>query len=197
MKKTASLIIALGLLLSSSAAIAAARSWETDKAHSYIYFDIDHIFSSIRGHFNEFNLETSFDPDNLADSKFMFDIEVDSIDTNITKRDKHLLSADFFDSGKFPKITFESTEITAAGDNRYNVAGTLTIKGKPYNLTLPLELVGVAEHPAKKGTEVAGFNGTVTIDRLVHGVGNGKFYEMGVVGKEVDIFVSLELLSNK
>lgn len=197
MKRIISLIISLGLILSTSAAFAAARSWDNDKAHSYIYFDVGHIFSKIRGHFNEFSLETNFDPANLAESKFMFDIKVDSIDTNITKRDKHLLSADFFDSGKFPRITFASTEITAAGDNLYNVAGTLTIKGKPYNLTLPLKLEGVTEHPAKKGTEVAGFNGTLTIDRLAHGVGNGKFYEMGVVGKEVDIFVSLELLSKK
>jgi polyisoprenoid-binding protein YceI len=77
----------------------------------------------------------------------------------------------------------------------YDVAGTLTIKEKEYTLTLPLKLEGIKEHPAKKGTNVAGFNGRVTIDRLAHGVGAGKFYDKGVVGKDVDIFVSLELLS--
>jgi ATP-dependent protease HslVU (ClpYQ) ATPase subunit len=37
----------------------------------------------------------------------------------------------------------------------------------------------------------------VTIDRLVHQVGSGKFYEMGVVGKDVEILVSLEVLSGE
>ena len=52
------------------------------------------------------------------------------------------------------------------------------------------------EHPSKKGTTVAGFNGSFVVDRLVLGVGTGKFYEMGVVGKDVEVFVSLELLSD-
>ena len=197
MKTTISALLALTLILSTSLVFGAARSWEVDKAHSAIYFSIDHIFSKTRGHFNEFDIKTNFDPAQLDQSSFVFTIKVDSIDTNITKRDKHLLSADFFDSGKYPQMTFTSKKITDAGDGLYNVAGTLTVKDKEYDLTLPLKLVGVVEHPAKKGTEVAGFNGTVMIDRLAHGVGTGKFYDMGVVGKDVEVLVTLELLSDK
>lgn len=180
-----------------SSAFSAARSWELDTAHSNVYFSIDHIFSKVNGHFNDFKTEINFDPEDLAGSMFNFEIKTESIDTNIAKRDKHLQSADFFDAGQFPLMTFTSTQISDAGDGMYNVAGTLSVKGKDYDLTLPLKLEGVKEHPAKKGTDVAGFNGRLTIDRLAHGVGNGKFYEMGVVGKDVDVFVSLELLSDK
>ncbi len=197
MKTTISALLSLALILSTSLVFGTARSWEVDKAHSAIYFSIDHIFSKTRGHFNEFDIKTNFDPAQLDQSSFAFTIEVDSIDTNITKRDKHLLSADFFDSSKYPQMTFTSKQITDAGDGLYNVAGTLRVKDKDYDLTLPLKLVGVTEHPAKKGTEVAGFNGTVMIDRLAHGVGTGKFYDMGVVGKDVEVLVTLELLSNK
>ena len=197
MKTTISTILTVTFILSTSLVFGAARSWEVDKAHSAIYFSIDHIFSKTRGHFNEFDIKTNFDPAQLDQSSFAFTIEVDSIDTNITKRDKHLLSADFFDSGKYPQMTFTSKEITDAGDGLYNVVGTLTVKDKDYDLTLPLKLEGVVEHPAKKGTEVAGFNGTVMIDRLAHGVGTGKFYDMGVVGKDVEVLVTLELLSDK
>lgn len=197
MKTITTTILALLLVMTSSIAFGAARAWDLDKAHSGVYFTIDHIFSKVRGHFNEFEVMTNFDPAQLDQSSFAFTIEVGSIDTNITKRDKHLMSADFFDSGKFPQMTFASTKITDGGDGLYNVAGTLTVKGKDYDLTLPLKLAGVREHPAKKGTEVAGFNGTITLDRLAHGVGNGKFYDMGVVGKEVEVFVTLEVLSMK
>ena len=193
-------IIGITFLLSlivASTAYSAARSWELDKAHSNVYFSIDHIFSKVNGHFNDFKTDINFDPADLAGSSFNFEIKTDSIDTNIGKRDKHLQSADFFDAGKFPLMKFTSTQISDAGNGMYNVAGKLSVKGKDYDLTLPLKLEGVKEHPAKKGTEVAGFNGTITFDRLAHEVGTGKFYEMGVVGKEVDVFVSIELLSDK
>jgi polyisoprenoid-binding protein YceI len=180
-----------------STAFSAARSWELDKAHSNVFFSIDHIFSKVNGHFNDFKTDINFDPADLAGSSFNFEIKTDSIDTNIGKRDKHLQSADFFDAGKFPLMKFTSTQISDAGNGVYNVAGKLSVKGKDYDLTLPLKLEGVKEHPAKKGTDVAGFNGTITFDRLAHEVGTGKFYEMGVVGKEVDVFVSIELLSDK
>lgn len=184
------------LLLSSliaPAAYSAGDSWDLDKAHSNVYFSVDHIFSKVRGHFEEFETEIVFNPDQLDKSRFVFTIEVDSIDTNISKRDKHLVSADFFDEGKHPKMIFTSTKVTAADGGVYNIDGTLEVKGKTYALTLPLTLVGVKDHPTVPGKEVAGFNGKVMIDRLSYGVGNGKFYKMGVVGKDVEVFVSLEV----
>ena len=185
------------LILSSSTAFGVARTWEMDKVHSNIYFSVDHIFSRVYGKFNDFTLVAAFDPTNLADSKFLFTIQVESIDTGIPKRDKHLQSADFFDAGKFPHMSFESTKITNAGGSVYEVEGILTVKEKTYDLTLPLKLAGITDHPAQKGAEVAGFNGTITIDRLAHGVGNGKFHQMGIVGKDVDVLVTLEVLSDK
>ena len=182
-------------LLGATSALSAAPSWNLDKAHSAIYFSVDHIFSKVNGHFNDFTTDIAFDPADLESSKFEFEIQVSSIDTNIGKRDKHLQSGDFFDAAAFPKMTFKSSKITDTGNGMYDVEGTLTIKEKGYGLTLPLKLEGVKEHPAKKGTDVAGFNGRVAINRLDHGVGSGKFYDMGVVGKDVDVFVTLELLS--
>ena len=179
-----------------SSALSAAPSWNLDKAHSNVYFSIDHIFSKVNGHFREFKTDIAFDPADLEGSKFEFEIQVGSIDTYIGKRDKHLQSGDFFDAAKFPVMSFKSSTISDKGNGMFEVAGTLTVKEKDYDLTLPLKLEGIKEHPAKKGTNVAGFNGRVTIDRLAHGVGSGKFYDMGVVGKDVDVFVSLELLSN-
>jgi len=178
-------------------AYSASDSWELDKAHSNVYFSIDHIFSKVNGNFNDFSTEIVFNPDDLGKSRFVFTINVDSINTNISKRDKHLLSADFFDEGKHSTMTFTSTSVTAGDGGLYNVAGKLTVKGKEYDLTLPLVLAGVKDHPAVPGKEVAGFNGTVVIDRLVYGVGGGKFYKMGVVGKDVEVFVSLEVTRSK
>ena len=176
---------------------AEVRSWELDKGHSNFYFSVDHIFSKIRGYFGEYSGEVLFDPDNLAESRMMFEIDVKSIDTAIAKRDKHLLSEDFFDAAAHPKMVFSSTKIVSTGSDSFDVHGTFTVKGKDYDLVLPLTLAGVTDHPMKKGQEVAGFNGTITIDRLAYGIGTGKFFEYGVVGKDVEILVSLEVLSKK
>ena len=52
-------------------------------------------------------------------------------------------------------MTFKSETISDQGNGIYNVVGKLTIKGKEYDLTLPLKLEGVKKHPAKEGTDVA------------------------------------------
>ena len=191
-------VIAVAFALgATSTAAAAARQWEIDKPHANFYFSVDHIYSKVRGHFDEFSGQVHFDPAHLADSSFVFDIHVDSVNTAVAKRDKHLQSDDFFDAGSYPLISFRSTSITDAGNGVYQITGTFTVKGSDHELSFPLTLAGIKDHPTAKGKQVAGFNGSLTIDRLQYGVGSGKFYDLGVVGKDVEIFISLEVLADK
>jgi polyisoprenoid-binding protein YceI len=57
-----------------------------------------------------------------------------SVDTKNAKRDKHLRSADFFDAGNHPHITFTADRVTpsAAG---VTVAGALTVRDRTRPLT--------------------------------------------------------------
>ena len=185
------------LLLFGQNASAAARAWELDTDHSNVYFSIEHIYAKVQGRFNTIAATVHFDPANLKESRFDFEIKVDSIDTGINQRDDHLRSADFFASSDHPLITFTSKAVTAAGEGVYQVAGTLTVKGKSRDLVLPLTFAGVKDHPAAPGKQVAGFNGRLSVDRLALGVGDGKFYKMGLLGKEVEVLVTLELLADK
>jgi len=198
MKRFNIIFLALFVLLTASQSVLAnAKVWEFDKKHSNFYFSVDHIFSKVHGHFNDYSGEVRFDPANLAESRFYFEIKTNSIDTNIGKRDKHLQSADFFDAAKHPLMIFESIKITDVGGGLFEVQGKFTVKGQVYDLVLPLTLAGIKDHPAAKGKEVIGFNGKVTIDRLAYKIGAGKFYDMGVVGKDVEVFVTFEGLSSK
>ena len=52
-----------------------------------------------------------------------------SIDTKNTRRDTHLRSADFFDSGNHPDITFTADSIRAS-DQGVAVTGTMTVRGR-------------------------------------------------------------------
>jgi polyisoprenoid-binding protein YceI len=190
-------IVLLFALIVSIQTAAAAPQWEVDPPHSSIYFSIQHIYSTVRGNFEDFKGTVRFDPDDLADSRFDFEVAVKSINTGNSKRDDHLNSGDFFDSAKYPKMTFKSTAVKHVADNRYVVEGTMTVKDVSETISVPFTLLGVKAHPMAEKSEVAGFEARMTIDRLAYHVGSGKFYGMGVVGKEVDVLISLEVMRKK
>ncbi|MFZ2632455.1 MAG: YceI family protein [Desulfosalsimonadaceae bacterium] len=174
--------------------LAKAEKWEIDPAHSSIYFDIRHIYSTVRGMFTDFSGTLIFDPDNKDASSVEFSVKVDSINTHITKRDNHLRSNDFFEADKYPLMTFKSTGVKQVKDNRYLLAGNLTVKDVTKAVEIPFTYYGLRENPLKAGQMVAGFEAEFTIDRLDYHVGSEKFTDMGVLGKEVHVLVTLEVL---
>jgi polyisoprenoid-binding protein YceI len=176
---------------------AEVRVWDIDKEHTNFYFSVDHIYAQVQGRFTDFKGTVAFDPDNLKDSHLSFEIKAKSVDTGNAKRDKHVLSADFLDASEYPLITFTSSSIGKTGENTYDVHGKLTIKAVSTDLVLPLSYGGVKDHPLASGMEVAGFNGRLTLDRLAYKVGDGKYYKMGAVGKNVDIVVTIEVMRKK
>jgi len=176
---------------------AAAQQWKIDYAHTNFYFEVNHTYVPVRGQFTKFTGDVYFDPGNLAKSKFDFVINVDSVDTKIGKRDTHLRSPDFFDASKFPNMTFKSSSVTSGGANKYIVNGVLTIKDVSRNLALEFVYHGQKDNPIKQGEVVAGLDTKLVLDRLAYNVGDGKFYKLGVVGKDVTILFVLELLREK
>lgn len=188
------IVIPILLLLITASAQAAPAKWALDAAHSGIYFDARHLFSTIRGHFDDYAATLTIDPDNMANSACRFTVKAKSINTFNRKRDTHLRSADFFDTGTHPTLSFKSSKIIAKGGNRYLIKGLLTIRGVTKKISAPLIFHGVKPNPFKPSQKVAGFTTEFTVNRLDFNVGNGKFYEMGVMDKEVDITISIEAL---
>ncbi len=199
MKKTISIILAVFLCVFawSNSAPAAPEKWEIDKGHSSIYFDVRHTYATVRGLFNDFSGTLMLDPDNPDAGSIEFDVNVDSINTNITKRDNHLRSDDFFGAKNFPVMTFKSTGVRLIKGNQYIIEGDLTIKGITKKIDVPFTYYGMKENPLKKGQMVAGFEADFTINRLDYKIGTGQFADMGVIGKNVRIIVTLEVLHDK
>ena len=176
---------------------AAAPTWELDPAHSGIYFSVNHIYSTTRGYFEDFKGTVMFSPDDLAGSRFDFEVDVKSINTGNSKRDGHLNSGDFFDAKKYPTMTFKSSAVKHVKDNQYVVDGIMTVKDVSETVSVPFTLLGVKVHPFDDKSEVAGFEAHMRIDRLAYHVGGGKFADMGVVGKTVDVLITLEVTRKK
>lgn len=180
-----------------NSAPAAAEKWEIDKGHSSIYFDVRHTYATVRGLFDDFSGTLILDPDKPNAGSFELNVKVNSINTNITKRDNHLRSDDFFAAKKFPAMTFKSTGVKLVKGNQYLITGNLTIKGITKKIDVPFTYYGMKENPLKKGQMVAGFEADFTINRLDYNVGTGKFADMGAIGREVRIVVSIEALNKK
>jgi polyisoprenoid-binding protein YceI len=185
------------LLLVFSAVPARAQQWQLDPDHTRFYFAIQHIYSTVRGEFADFTGEVAFDPAHPEQSHFNLVVKTASVNTNIGKRDTHLRSGDFFETGKYPRMVYNSTKVSKVADNRYRVDGLLTIKD--VTKAMPLEFVyhGQKDSPLMPGKIVAGLDTGFTLDRLAFHVGDGKFFKMGAIGKDVEVLITMELLRDK
>jgi polyisoprenoid-binding protein YceI len=190
------LILYLSLLFWAVSATAATEEWEIDKAHSGVYFDIRHTYATVRGQFEEYSGTVRFDPENLQISSVEFEVETESVNTGNPNRDNHLRSDEFFAVKKFPAMTFKSTAVKPVEGDRYTLEGILTIRDVSMKIVVPMTYLGTGDNPLKKGQQVAGFEARFSIDRLDFKVGTGKYLEMGVIGKQVDILIALEVLND-
>lgn len=172
--------------------------WKADAAHSLVGFSVRHMMiSRVRGQFNKFDIELQGDPTDLTNAKFVVEIDTASIDTREADRDNHLRSADFFEVERFPKMTFESTKITHAGGDDYEVEGNLTIRDVTKPVTVKLNYAGMMKDPW--GNQRAIFSGQSKINRRDFGLTWSAPLETGgvLVGDEVQIEIEAQMLQQQ
>lgn len=140
-------------------------TWLVDKAHSKLGFEITHLMvSDVEGSFKNFDAKITAPKADFTDAVIELTADVASVNTDNEKRDAHLTSADFFDAAKYPTLTFKSTSVKKAGENKYKVAGNLTFHGVTKPVTLDATLRGPVTNPQSKKS-IAGFKVSGTIKR--------------------------------
>jgi len=184
-------------LLLFSTSLSTAEIYRIDTAHTQIHFSIAHLkVFKVRGNFNDFigtvDIDALGETLKAAEAK----IRVDSIDTGNQKREKHLLSDDFFAADKYPEIHFVTKQITGSGAD-ITVVGVLTIRGISKEVTLNGEFLGTVMGPM--GNSRAGFEATGIINRNDFGLGWNRAMETGgfIVGDEVTIGLEVEAIKVK
>jgi polyisoprenoid-binding protein YceI len=169
----------------------AADSYTVDKVHSDVTFQVRHFVSKVRGNFNNFEGTILIDEAKPEASSVVFTIKAASINTNNEGRDKHLNSADFFDTATYPEITFKSTKIATAGKDKYDVTGNFTMHGVTKEITLPVAYLGSVKDP--RGSERAGFELSTTLNRKDYGVNYNKTLDNGSLMLSDDVAVTISL----
>jgi polyisoprenoid-binding protein YceI len=190
MSKTRFAVLATSLAL--AAPVQATETYQFDKAHTTVGFQVRHIYTNVSGKFTDFTGTIQVDRAKPESSTVDFTVQATSIDTSEPRRDQHLRSADFFDVANNPTITFKSTSIKANGKDSWLVTGDFTMHGVTKSVVLPVTLLGEGKDPM--GNEKMGLETGLTISRKDYGLTWNKALETGgvLVGDEVKVQIAIE-----
>lgn len=169
-----------------------ATEYQIDPAHSSVNFKIRHLVSKTTGKFDKFDGKLNYEPGKPASWKVDAKIDAASVNTGQAKRDEHLRSPDFFDTQKYPTITFKSTGVKDASDKNAKLEGLLTMHGVTKPVVLDVEFGGEGVDP--QGTKKAGFTASTKINRKDFGIIWNKTLDAGglALGDDVDINIEIE-----
>jgi len=183
------------LALTSIAASAQISKWQIDPAHSEADFTVKHMgISNVHGRFGNVNGSLTLDDNGITKSNVNATVDVMTVDTGVAQRDTHLKSPDFFDSAKYPEMTFVSKNLSSV-DGQLQLTGDLTLHGVTKSVTLAVE------GPSKEQLDPYGktrraFSATTTIHRQDFGLtwnGNLKSGD-SVLGDDVKVELDIELI---
>jgi polyisoprenoid-binding protein YceI len=174
-----------------------ADTYSVDKSHSEASFQVRHMVTKVRGRFADFDGKIQIDTTKPEASSVAFTIQAASVSTDNDGRDEHLKSADFFDVAKYPTITFKSSSVKPTGKDRYDVTGTLEMRGVKKEVTIPVTFLGFEKTPW--GGEVAGFETTLTLNRKDFGINWNKALDNGgvLLGDDVQVTIAIEAKKDK
>jgi polyisoprenoid-binding protein YceI len=167
-----------------------AGTYTLDTVHSHVGFAVKHmVVATFRGAFTDYNVTLTNED---GDPRLYGAVRADSVDVRDPQLNGHLLSPDFFDTERYPEITFTSSEVDAH-QGELVVNGKLTIKDTTKEVVARGSIVGPIEHPA--GGERIGIDLETIVDRTEFGLNwNAPVPSGGVaVQNDVTLTVHLEL----
>ena len=180
--KTTAVAAALGVAAISNQALA---DQALVPAQSAVNFEAKQMGVPLKGHFKKFDAKIAFDAAKPEASKIHFSIDTGSATMGAKETDAELPKADWFNVAKFPQATFDSSAIKALGGGKFQVDGTLTIKGNAQKVSLPVTLT-------QSGTTTTA-TGTLPLKRLTFKIGDGDWKDTSMVADEVTVQFKLAL----
>ncbi|MEO6315236.1 MAG: YceI family protein [Chitinophagaceae bacterium] len=169
--------------------------WLIDAAHSEIGFKVKHMmFTNVSGKITKYEALVETNDDDFTEAMIEFTGDTDAITTGAADRDAHLLSPDFFDAEKFPKIYFNATSIKKMDEGDFQITGDLTMHGQAKPIVLTAEYGGLMKDPW--GNIKAAFSITGKINRRDWGLTWNAALEAGgvLVSDEVQIIAEIQLI---
>lgn len=173
----------------STAALAAPETYVIEQNHTKPRFEYSHLGYSLQS--SRFDTVTGKITLDRAAHTGSVDVSIDatSVNTGSALFNGHIQGEDFFDTGKFPTITYQSDKLIFEGDKPVAVEGNLTIKGISKPVTLSIASVLCMPHPMLK-KDACGATATAKIKRSDFNMGKYAPY----VSDEVTLTIPVESL---
>jgi polyisoprenoid-binding protein YceI len=165
------------LVLAATLATAAAAQQKIIPAQSSIKFVTRQMNVPVDGEFKRFDATVAFDPKRPEATKAEFEVDLGSIDLGNAEGETEAKAKPWLNVAAFPKAKFVATSVKALGGNRYEAAGTLTIKGASQQVVAPFTLAEAAG--------VRTVEGQFTMKRLQYKIGEGAWAATDTVADEV------------
>lgn len=146
---------------------------------SNIQFEFHQMGVAVKGGFKRFTTQMRFDPARPEAASARIEIDLASIDTGAPEADEESAGKLWFNRSVYPTARFVSSQVRMLGSNRYEMRGTLTLKGRSRELVVP-----VTFHPGKNA---ALFDGGFILKRLDFGIGEGMWADVATVANEVQV----------
>lgn len=173
-------------LLRNSAALAfafmlpaLAASLKADPAKSSVSAVFKQMNVPVEAKFKRFNTQIDYNSAKPETSKANVEIEVSSFDLGDPDYNKEVQKKEWFNAAQFPKATFVSSALKAAGNGKLDVAGKLTVKGKTIDVSFPMTV--------KQDGSAQVFEGSLPVKRLVFNIGEGEWRDTSALADEVTI----------
>ena len=176
------LVLGTALALSAHAALA---QQQLVPAQSEVKFTARQMGVPLEGHFKTFSAQVAFDPAKLATSKIRFTVDTGSATLGSRETDAELPKPTWFNVPKFPQAQFESSSIKALGGGKFDVAGTLTIKGNAQSVVVPVTLTQSGDTTTAAGA--------LPIKRLAFKIGENEWADTSMVADDVQVKFKLAL----
>ena len=187
-------------LLGAPAAIAQtapAGDYKVDKTHATVQWQgLHNGLSWYTARFTSFEIQLTFDPNDVTKSKVSATIDPKSVETDFTKTRPSGNTTDFnaelatgerwFNGNKFPQITFVSTKVTKTGANTGTMTGNLTFLGVTKPVTLDVTYIGFKTFPAPRKAKV-GFQAVGKLNKTQWGMAAG-----GPIADDIKIEINAE-----
>jgi len=131
------------------------------------------------GKFARFTTRISFDPAQAAKAMAQIDVDVNSIDAGSSEANDEVKGKNWFNAREFPVAKFVSSGVKALGGNRFEAQGKMSIKGRTREVVAPFSF--------RQEGALAVLEGSIPLQRVQYGIGEGAWSDTGTVADEVQV----------
>lgn len=146
---------------------------------SKLGFTFKQMGVAVDGSFRKFSTKLAFDPAKPEKASTTLEIDLASIDAGSDEANDEVKNPAWFNTKAYPTAKFVSSAVKALGGGRYEVSGTMTIKGRSKPVVAPFTF--------KQEGNAGVFDGAFVLKRADFAIGEGQWADFGTVANEIQI----------